>query len=80
MYVKCGNIDKACKFFDRLPQRDVISWTAMIGGYVQNGFVEKALETFKQMQLVDVKPDSSTFSSILPTYGQVGALELGIFR
>jgi len=49
MYAKCGSIDKACELFGRMAQRDVISWNAMVMGYAQNGFVEKALVTFKKM-------------------------------
>ncbi|XP_057837437.2 pentatricopeptide repeat-containing protein At2g13600 isoform X2 [Cryptomeria japonica] len=78
MYAKCGSIDKAREVFDKMPQRDVISWTAMIAGYAQNGFVEKALEAFKQMQFAGVKPDSTTFASILPACAKMGALEQGI--
>ncbi|XP_059068498.1 pentatricopeptide repeat-containing protein At2g03880, mitochondrial [Cryptomeria japonica] len=78
MYAKCGNIDKALELFDSMSQKDVISWISMIAGYVQNRFGEKALETFKQLQLAGVKPDSSTFASILPVCAQIGALELGV--
>ena len=31
-----------------------------------NGFIEKALETFKQMQLAVVKPNSTTFPLLVP--------------
>ncbi|XP_059069534.1 pentatricopeptide repeat-containing protein At3g24000, mitochondrial-like [Cryptomeria japonica] len=78
MYAKCGSIDKARELFDRMPRRNVFSWTAMISGYAQNGFVEIALETFKQMQLAGVKPNSTTFVSILPACAKIGALEQGI--
>ncbi|XP_057815875.1 pentatricopeptide repeat-containing protein At3g24000, mitochondrial-like [Cryptomeria japonica] len=78
MYAKCGSIDKAREVFDNMPQRNVISWNAMIVGYARNGFVEHALETFKQMQLAGVKPDSATFASILPACAKMGALELGM--
>ncbi|XP_057853782.1 pentatricopeptide repeat-containing protein At3g12770-like [Cryptomeria japonica] len=78
MYGKCGSLDKARELFDRMPERDVFSWTAMVAGYAQNGFVEKALETFKQMRLAGVKPDSSTFASILPACAKMGALEQGM--
>ena len=50
----------------------------MIAGYVKNGFVEKALETFKQMQLEGVEPNYTTFSSILPACGKMGDLEKGM--
>ncbi|XP_059069450.1 pentatricopeptide repeat-containing protein At2g39620-like [Cryptomeria japonica] len=78
MYAKCGRIDKARELFDIIPQRNVVSWNAMIAGYAQNGFVVKALQTFKQMQLAGVKPISTTFASILPACAKLGALEQGI--
>ncbi|XP_059069475.1 pentatricopeptide repeat-containing protein At3g24000, mitochondrial-like [Cryptomeria japonica] len=78
MYAKCGGIDKARELFDRMPQRDIVSWNALIAGYAQNGFVESALEIFKQMQLAAVKPNSTTFASILPMCAKMGALKQGM--
>ncbi|KAH9328534.1 hypothetical protein KI387_000642 [Taxus chinensis] len=46
MYAKCGSMHKARELFDKVPQRDVVSWNAMIAGYAQNGFVEEAVESF----------------------------------
>ncbi|XP_057834759.2 pentatricopeptide repeat-containing protein At2g03880, mitochondrial [Cryptomeria japonica] len=77
MYAKCGTIDKAHELFNGMPERDVISWNAMIRGYAQNGFNEKALKTFKQMQLANAKPDSTTFASILPACAKMGTVEHG---
>ncbi|XP_057837776.2 pentatricopeptide repeat-containing protein At5g27110-like [Cryptomeria japonica] len=78
MYAKCGNMDKACELFDKMPQRNVVSWNVMIAGYAQNGFGEKALETFKKMPMAGVKPNSTTFASILSTCAKMGALEQGM--
>ncbi|XP_057854720.2 pentatricopeptide repeat-containing protein At2g13600 [Cryptomeria japonica] len=77
-YVQNGVLDEALKLFEEMPQRDVVSWTAIIVGYAQNGFSEKALETFEQMQLAGIKPDCTTFASILPVCAKMGALEQGI--
>jgi len=30
---------------------NTILWTTMIGGYAQNGFLEKVVETFKQIKI-----------------------------
>ncbi|XP_057837805.2 pentatricopeptide repeat-containing protein At4g18520, chloroplastic-like [Cryptomeria japonica] len=78
MYAKCGTIDKARELFDGMPQRNVVTWNAMITGYAQNGFIEKTLETFKKMQLAGVKPNSTTFASILPACAKMGSLEQGM--
>ncbi|KAH9288065.1 hypothetical protein KI387_032182, partial [Taxus chinensis] len=61
MYSKCGNMQKARELFEKISQKTVISWNAMVAGYAQNGFAEMALEAFKQMQLAGLKPNSTTF-------------------
>ncbi|KAJ0014208.1 hypothetical protein Pint_20425 [Pistacia integerrima] len=35
MYAKCGNLASAKRLFDGLDQRSVVSWTAMIAGYIR---------------------------------------------
>ncbi|KAH9310397.1 hypothetical protein KI387_025432 [Taxus chinensis] len=77
-YVHNGVLDEALRLFEEMPQRNVVSWTAIIAGYVQNGFVEKAFEIFKQMQLAGVKPNSTTFASILPACAKMGVVERGM--
>ncbi|KAH9288085.1 hypothetical protein KI387_032202, partial [Taxus chinensis] len=78
MYAKCGSIEKAHELFNKMRQRNLISWNTMIAGYAQNRFVEKTLQTFNQMQLAGVKPDSTTFASILPVCAKMRALQQGM--
>ncbi|XP_057865082.2 pentatricopeptide repeat-containing protein At2g13600 [Cryptomeria japonica] len=73
MYVKCGSVENARELFEKIPQRDVVSWTAMIAGYAQNGLLEETFQTFKQMQLAGVKPNATTFACILPACAKNGA-------
>lgn len=49
----------------------------MIAGYAQNGHSEKALELFREMQSVGLKPNVNTFTSILPACTNLGALDQG---
>ncbi len=37
MYSKCGSIEDACKVFNNMPSRDVVTWNAMILGHVKCG-------------------------------------------
>ncbi|XP_057854693.2 pentatricopeptide repeat-containing protein At2g13600 isoform X2 [Cryptomeria japonica] len=78
MYVKCGSMQRAYELFDTMPQRNVVSWTAMISGCAQNGLFEMALETFKNMQLAGVNPDAATFASVFPACAKMEYLEQGI--
>ncbi|GKA70695.1 pentatricopeptide repeat-containing protein [Tanacetum coccineum] len=45
MYAKCGNLDDARKKFDHLQEPDIVLWTSMMGGYVQNGENESAMKS-----------------------------------
>eukprot|EP01018_Ginkgo_biloba_P019333 Gb_33834 [translate_table: standard] len=54
MYVKCRSILNACQMFDKMAERDAVSWTAMIAGYVQNGNFDEALKLFQKMPERDV--------------------------
>ena len=75
MYAKCGSIDDARLAFDKMEERDVITWTVMIGGLAEHGCGHEAYELFLQMQREGFKPDAFTYSSILNACASAGALE-----
>lgn len=49
MYSKCGELRDARALFDEIPHRNVVSWTSMITGYVQNDNAHEALSLFKEL-------------------------------
>eukprot|EP00250_Pteridium_aquilinum_P021020 c25013_g13_i1 orf=2-1669(-) len=61
MYAKWGLLEEACQVFDQLRVQDVVSWTALISGYVQHGYGGEALDCFERMQLDGVFPNAVTF-------------------
>ncbi|XP_057817701.2 pentatricopeptide repeat-containing protein At3g24000, mitochondrial [Cryptomeria japonica] len=65
MYVKCASVLDARDVFDKMPDRNVIVWTTMIAGYVQNGYYEEALKLLRQMMWEGVRPNQFTLNSIL---------------
>ena len=77
MYAKCGNIEKAHGVFDGMPEKDIVTWGAMIQGYALNGLPREAMDLFLQMQRENVKPDCYTVVEVLSTCTRLGALELG---
>ncbi|XP_059076469.1 pentatricopeptide repeat-containing protein At1g31430-like [Cryptomeria japonica] len=78
MYAKSGSVDTAHDLFEKMPQTNVVTWNAMIEGYVLHRFVEMALETFMEMQLADVERNSTIFPSILHAFAKKGALKQGM--
>ncbi|XP_051128947.1 pentatricopeptide repeat-containing protein At4g21300 [Andrographis paniculata] len=77
MYAKCQCLFDARKFFDFVTQADLVTWNVMIGGYVQNGFMNDALNTLQMMVSSGVKPDSVTFASLLTAIPDVGGPDQG---
>eukprot|EP01018_Ginkgo_biloba_P030656 Gb_29990 [translate_table: standard] len=77
MYSKCGNIVLARQLFDKMSERNVVSWSAMITGYAQNGYASDALRLFHQMQLTGVKPNQVTILGVLPACADLAALQEG---
>jgi pentatricopeptide repeat protein len=49
MYAKCGKVEIARQMFDNISRKNVVSWTAMIGGYAMHGLAEDAHTLFIQM-------------------------------
>lgn len=77
MYAKCRQINEAYKMFDRMPERDLVSWNTIIAGYAQNGLAKIALELVIRMQEEGQKPDSITLVTLLPAVADYGSLIIG---
>lgn len=77
MYTKCGSMEEAHKVFDNLPNRNVVSWGAMIAGYTQLGHGLTALALFGKMQQEGVKPDKVILACLLKACGSIKSLGHG---
>ncbi|XP_057434115.1 pentatricopeptide repeat-containing protein At4g04370 [Lotus japonicus] len=77
MYLKGGNIAIAFRMFERSLDKDVVLWTAMISGLVQNCNADKALDVFRQMLKSGVKPSTSTMGIVITACAQLGSFNLG---
>eukprot|EP01018_Ginkgo_biloba_P001657 Gb_20195 [translate_table: standard] len=78
MYAKCGNMVDADGVFNQMPERDVVSWTAMIVACARHGYSEEALALFRQMQRTGIQPNGFTFAGVLPACANLESLEQGM--
>ncbi|KAM1745331.1 hypothetical protein ACFX11_012094 [Malus domestica] len=62
MYVKFQSLEEARRVFDKMPQ-DVVSWTTLITGYSQCGFIDEAFEIFELMPEKNSVSWNAMFSS-----------------
>ncbi|KAH9678313.1 pentatricopeptide repeat-containing protein [Citrus sinensis] len=65
MYAKCGDIVKARTVFDRIGNKDLISYNSMLTGYIHHGLLVEAFDIFRGMILNGFDPDPVAISSIL---------------
>ncbi|KAH7281174.1 hypothetical protein KP509_36G033700 [Ceratopteris richardii] len=78
MYMKCGLLMEAQNLFDMLSSRNVITWTSLIAGYVQNNHGDAALKSFQSMQDSGVTPNAFTFSSVLKACASLKNFTIGM--
>ncbi|KAA8518791.1 hypothetical protein F0562_016435 [Nyssa sinensis] len=77
MYTKCGSLGNAQKLLDSMENPDVVSWSSLIVGYAQSGYGEEALELFRRMRSLGIKPNQVTFVGVLTACSHVGLVEEG---
>ncbi|KAF3781499.1 Pentatricopeptide repeat-containing protein [Nymphaea thermarum] len=80
MYAKCGDIENAVRLFDKMPQRDVVSWDVMIEGLALHGRAKDALALFRRMKNEGVNPDDITFIGVLSACSHAGLIEEGFLH
>ncbi|KAG9443614.1 hypothetical protein H6P81_014954 [Aristolochia fimbriata] len=78
LYAKCGVLHDAQREFRDMPERNEISWNAIITGYSQHGRGKEALRFFEMMKGHGFKPNHVTFVGVLSACSHVGLVEEGL--
>lgn len=77
MYSKCGSIEEALQVFERLPKRNAITWSAIIGGFAMHGRAQDAINYFYLMEKAGVTPNDVAYIGILSACSHAGFVEEG---
>ncbi|TXG65577.1 hypothetical protein EZV62_006852 [Acer yangbiense] len=68
------------KVFDEIPKWNVVAWTNLIAGYVNNDCATEAIRVFKDMESLNVEPNEITLVHVLVACARSRDLEaLGVF-
>ncbi|KAL4189466.1 hypothetical protein AMTRI_Chr08g165510 [Amborella trichopoda] len=76
-YSKCGDLDEAYQVFEGLLEKNVVSWTALIAGFAQQGQGERCWDLFLRMQFSLSRPNDFTYASLLKACTGIGSLAEG---
>ncbi|RZC18785.1 Pentatricopeptide repeat-containing protein, mitochondrial isoform C [Glycine soja] len=79
MYSRWGMLDEARRVFDEMPERDLVSWNAMISGYAQEGkcYGLEAVLLFVNMVRHGMLIDHVSLTGAVSACGHMKNLELG---
>jgi len=77
LYGKCGFIDNAFKVFDDIPEKNVAAWTAIISGYIGVGKCREAIDMFRRLLDMGLRPDSFSLVRVLAACTRIGDLRSG---
>ncbi|XP_010914724.3 pentatricopeptide repeat-containing protein At4g13650-like [Elaeis guineensis] len=78
MYIQCDSLDVAADLFNRMVSKDSISWSTMVGGYVQHERPSDALKLFHSMVLnTDIQPTRSILIHVLHACADLGDWKQG---
>ncbi|XP_024540917.1 pentatricopeptide repeat-containing protein At5g27110-like isoform X2 [Selaginella moellendorffii] len=75
MYASCGLVTDARRCFDGVSQHSLVSWTALVNGYAENGQCDLALEFFSSMLFEGFRANSYTYVAALKACSGLAARE-----
>ncbi|KMT10006.1 hypothetical protein BVRB_5g122210 [Beta vulgaris subsp. vulgaris] len=77
MYAKCGDIEAAYSIFEKMSDKNLVSWNSILGCHARHGRARRALNEFERMISCGIKPDHITFTNVLSACTHGGLVEEG---
>ncbi|PIA31683.1 hypothetical protein AQUCO_04900168v1 [Aquilegia coerulea] len=76
-YSESGEMDSAKRVFDEMLERNVVSWTSLIGGYARGDCPRKAVDLFFKMVESGIRPNAVTMACVISACAKLRDLDLG---
>ncbi|XP_024545070.1 pentatricopeptide repeat-containing protein At3g09040, mitochondrial-like [Selaginella moellendorffii] len=75
MYAKCGCMEDSTRVFERMKQRDVVTWNSLLMGFAQGGEAKIVLSLFHRLQQQGggVEPDTRTYIAVFKAFANLAA-------
>ena len=77
LYARCGEMELSERLFFDMPEKNGVSWNALLNGYAQLGYVKKVLKLFCRMKECETKFSKFTLSTVLKGCANTGSLREG---
>ncbi|KAH7426235.1 hypothetical protein KP509_11G091700 [Ceratopteris richardii] len=80
MYGKCGSLSEALHTFHQMPKHSVVSWTAILSSFLEQGEEENSLQLYKMMLREHMKPNDRTITIALQACGELARKHDSVFE
>ncbi|KAH7447793.1 hypothetical protein KP509_01G121800 [Ceratopteris richardii] len=77
MYGKCGSLEESQIISDVVKEQDIVSLTALMSTYAQNGKVKQALDLFDKAIQGGLMPDAVAYVNVLSMCSHAGLVDDG---
>ncbi|KAL6654273.1 hypothetical protein ACP70R_007738 [Stipagrostis hirtigluma subsp. patula] len=71
LYGSRGLVPEAQRLFSEMPERNVVSWTALMVALTSNGYLEDALEAYRRMRREGVMCNANAFATVVSLCGSL---------
>ncbi|PON36155.1 DYW domain containing protein [Parasponia andersonii] len=78
MYGKCGCLQNAVQLFEKMPERNLVSWNSMIRGFSENGLSQECYDLVREILGEGFLPDDATIVTLLPVCAGEGDGDMGM--
>ncbi|KAK4275885.1 hypothetical protein QN277_018897 [Acacia crassicarpa] len=78
VYFKNSDKDSSLRVFNRIQEKDIISWNTAFSGFSQNGNARELIALYHNLMIIGGKPNNVTFSVLLRKCGELHNLNLGL--
>ncbi|KFK28709.1 hypothetical protein AALP_AA7G036800 [Arabis alpina] len=79
MYAKCGNLKSAMNVFEKMKEKNIVSWNSIIAAHGNHGKLKDSLHLFHEMvERSGIRPDQITFLEIISSCCHVGDVDEGV--
>ncbi|XAR70918.1 hypothetical protein NMG60_11027960 [Bertholletia excelsa] len=74
MYGKCGIMTEARKVFEKMPEKDLVTWNSLIGSYAENEEPDEAVRVFELLRGSDIPSNYISIINVLGAFSNARAL------
>ncbi|XP_057484550.1 LOW QUALITY PROTEIN: putative pentatricopeptide repeat-containing protein At3g25060, mitochondrial [Actinidia eriantha] len=77
LYAKCGKMEEALSVFNKMPRRDLVSWTTMVTGFAQSGHAHEAINFYRMMRGEKMEGDGVVMLGLIQACANLGDTKMG---